>query len=37
MEQFRLLTDSTADLSQEMVDEFGLVVYPMEFILDGTS
>ena len=32
-----LLTDSTADLSQDIVDEIGVKIWPMQFELDGLT
>ncbi len=37
MENYRIVTDSTADLTPEMVEELGVQVIPLEFVLDGKS
>ena len=37
MNDFVILTDSSADLTQEWVDELGLEVLPLTFIMEGKS
>ena len=35
MSEFVLMTDSSADLSQEMVQELGVTVLPLSFTIQG--
>ena len=35
MYNYEIFTESTADLTQELVDQLGVQVIPMEFTLDG--
>ena len=37
MSEFVLLTDSSADLSQEMVEELGVTVLPLSFTIQGRT
>jgi DegV family protein with EDD domain len=37
MEEYQIITDSTSDLTQEMVDELGVEVIPMSFTLGQDS
>ena len=37
MEQFQIVTDSTSDLTQEMVDELGVELIPMNFTIGKDS
>lgn len=37
MRDYVIITDSTADLTQEIIDEFDIAVIPMEFNLDNKS
>ena len=37
MNDYVILTDSTSDLPDEIVKEFGIEVLPMEFSIDGKS
>ena len=37
MSEFVLLTDSSADLSQEMAEEIGVTVLPLSFTIQGRS
>lgn len=33
----KIVTDSTADLSQEVIDRYGITVIPMQYTLDGIT
>ena len=37
MSEFVLLTDSAADMSQEMVEETGVIVLPLSFTIQGKT
>ena len=37
MAEYVIVTDSTTDLSQKMVEELSLSVIPLEFILEGNN
>lgn len=37
MSEYYIATDATFDLNQELTDELGVKVIPMEFLLDGVS
>ena len=37
MQDFVILTDSSADLSQAMVQELGVEVLPLTFMMEGAS
>ena len=34
---YRIVTDSASNLSEEMIDEFGLEILPMTFMVDGVE
>lgn len=37
MSEYKIITDSSADLSQEMVEELGVQVLPLRFTIKGTT
>ena len=37
MSEYIVVTDSCSDLTPELIDEYQLPVYPMEFVLDGKN
>ena len=37
MSNIRIVTDSTADLSQEIVEQYGIIVVPLTVLIEGKS
>ena len=37
MSKIRIVTDSTADLNQELVEQYGIKVVPLEVLVEGTA